>query len=121
MQSYIKISPDAVIEICQTKLERLEMEEEEIIEKNIKMNIKPKRKFLFFFTLPEVTREDATLSLDDSFDDDASSVTYREYICRFVYKEIYETKKLIALAEKAKESSDKMVRLTKDDVYFLNH
>jgi hypothetical protein len=47
METYIKITPDTLIEMCDKKISFLERLEEEAIEIHIANNIKPERKKLF--------------------------------------------------------------------------
>lgn len=121
MKTYIKVTPDMLIKMCETKQASLDKEEAKVVERYVKNNTKPERRFLYFFTRPEVTKYEAIKSLDEPLDEYTfdSDVTVKSYICKHVYRETTKVKDLISLAETANQSTDDMVRLNKDDHAFL--
>lgn len=122
MKSYVKVSPEHLMEMVNKKRKVVLKEREDAIEKFLKMNIKPERTFLFFFKRKAVTREDLLKNLESDLIDDFGH-NYGPYV-NMVASEARANKNKVErfaeLAETAKHSEDKMIRLSVDDNIFLN-
>ena len=121
METYIKITPDTLIKMCDKKISFLERLEEEAIENHIANNIKPERKRLFY-TKKAVTREDVISQLDSKIDVYGfGDMTFRDFVCRHLRGEKNKTKSLKSMAQTASSSPDNLIRLSKEDHSFLLH
>lgn len=119
METYIKITPDTLIEMCDKKISFLERLEEEVIETHIAINIKPERKKLFF-TKKAVIREDVIAQLDSKIDEYGyGDMTLRDFICRHIRDDKNKTKSLKSMAQTASNSPDNLIRLSKKEHSFL--
>jgi hypothetical protein len=121
METYIKITPDTLIEMCDKEISFLERLEEEAIEIHIANNIKPERKKLFS-TNKAVTREDVIAQLDSEIDKyEFRGMTFRDFVCYHLRDEINKTKSLKSMAQTSSNSPDNLIRLSRKDHSFLLH